>query len=97
MSTRPRIEFDKNGICNACSWSEEKKVLDWEKRIETLKIILKKNKKEKKSNYDCIVPVSGGKDGSYVAYKLKEDYDLNVLTVTARPPLESDIGKKKFI
>ena len=33
MSTRPRIEFDKNGICNACSWSEEKKVLDWEKMI----------------------------------------------------------------
>ena len=96
MSTRPRIEFDKNGICNACSWSEEKKILDWEKRIEILNTILKKNKREKKSNYDCIVPVSGGKDGSYVAYKLKEDYGLNVLTVTARPPLESDIGKKNL-
>tara|TARA_Y100000591_G_C21285305_1_gene429234 strand:- start:44 stop:187 length:144 start_codon:yes stop_codon:yes gene_type:complete len=27
MSTRPRIEFDKNGWCNACQWMEEKKLL----------------------------------------------------------------------
>ncbi len=96
MSTRPRIEFDRNGICNACSWSKEKKTLDWGKRTEILNTALKKNKKKKKSKYDCIVPVSGGKDGSYVAYKLKESYGLNVLTVTARPPLESDIGKKNL-
>ena len=25
MSTRPRITFDKDGRCNACTWSEEKK------------------------------------------------------------------------
>lgn len=25
MSTRPRIEFNKNGWCNACVWSIEKK------------------------------------------------------------------------
>jgi hypothetical protein len=26
-------------------------------------------------NFDCIVPVSGGKDGSYVAHMLKEKYN----------------------
>ena len=26
-STRPRITFDKNGICNACQWAIEKKKL----------------------------------------------------------------------
>ena len=25
MSTRPRITFDEDGRCNACTWSEEKK------------------------------------------------------------------------
>ena len=26
-STRPRITFDKFGVCNACLWSDEKKKL----------------------------------------------------------------------
>ena len=26
MSTRNRIEFDENGVCNACIWSEERKL-----------------------------------------------------------------------
>ena len=71
-----------------------KKKLNWDSRLIELKNILKK---KKNSIYDCIVPVSGGKDGSYVAYKLKNDYGLKVLTVTSRPPLESEIGKKNLI
>ena len=62
-STRPRITFDKRGYCNACQWSEEKKNIDWVSRQNIFKKTLKKNK----GNYDCIIPVSGGKDGSYVA------------------------------
>ena len=95
MSTRPRISFDQRGYCNACQWSEEKKNLDWDSRINELKEILQNKKKN--GIYDCIVPVSGGKDGAYVAYKLKNDYGLRVLTVTSRPPLESEIGKRNLI
>ena len=69
-----------------------KKKLNWDIRLNELKNIL--HNKEKKGIYDCIVPVSGGKDGAYVAYKLKNDYGLKVLTVTSRPPLESEVGKK---
>ena len=93
-SNRPRITFDKRGWCNACQWSEEKKKLDWGKRAKELKSIVKKHKS--KENYDCIIPVSGGKDGSYVAHKIKDDLGLNPLTVTSRPPLETDIGKKNI-
>ena len=92
MSTRPRITFDKRGFCNACQWMEEKKNLDWSIRKSQLKKLIQENRNNN-SEYDCIVPVSGGKDGSYVAFKLKEDYGLNVLTVTSRPPLESKTGK----
>lgn len=94
MSTRPRIIFNKKGICNACEWAEEKKNLNWKTRLDQLEGIIKNNKNLKK--YDCIVPVSGGKDGAYVANKLKEKYNLNVLTVTSRPPLETEIGKKNL-
>ncbi len=96
MSTRPRISFNNEGVCNACEWSKEKKEIDWTNRLDILNKTINESKNQKKSNYDCIVPVSGGKDGTYVAYKLKEDYGLNVLTVTARPPLESEVGKKNL-
>ena len=66
MSTRNRIEFDSIGRCNACVWSEEKKTLDWTVREKQLKKLFVKHKNE--GPYDLIVPVSGGKDGSYVAY-----------------------------
>lgn len=92
-STRPRISFDKKGICNACQWSKEKKQVDWKKRQNLLKKIFKKNNK---NNYDCIVPVSGGKDGSYVCYILKKKFGIKPLAVTVRPPLELELGDQNL-
>ena len=37
MSTRPRIEFDKKGWCNACNWVDEKKKLIGKKNYKSLK------------------------------------------------------------
>ena len=90
-SLRPRITFDKKGWCNACQWMEEKKKVNWEKRRKELLQIVKKFKSN--GIYDCIVPVSGGKDGSYVASRIRDKFGLNPLTVTSRPPLELDVGK----
>ncbi len=95
VSTRPRITFNKKGFCNACVWSQDKKNINWISRQEELKKILE-NEKKRNQIYDCIVPVSGGKDGSYVSYKLKNDYNIRPLTITVRPPLESEIGSKNL-
>ena len=91
MSTRPRITFDKRGFCSACQWSEKKKKLNWSLREEALLSLIKKHK-SKNNTFDCVVAVSGGKDGSYVAYNLKHKYNLNPLTVTIRPATETDTG-----
>lgn len=96
MSTRPRITFDNRGWCNACQWMEEKKSFDFKPRIEELKNLLNKYRSTN-GNFDCIVPVSGGKDGSYVAYNLKHKYGMNPLTVTVRPALSLEIGDKNLI
>jgi len=95
MSTRPRITFDERGWCNACQWMEEKKSFDWSKRKVELLNILEKSR-SKNGNFDCIVPVSGGKDGSYVAYMLKHEYGMNPLTVTVRPALSLEIGDRNL-
>ena len=95
MSTRPRISFDQRGFCNACVWGERKKTLDWTSRESELKNLLHKHKKNN-GEFDCLVPVSGGKDGSYVAYNLKHKYGMNPLCVTITPPLPLDLGEKNL-
>lgn len=96
MSTRPRLTFDERGWCSACQWMEEKRTLDWNKRLRDLSVLLDKYR-SKHGGFDCIVPVSGGKDGSYVSYKLKHEYGMNPLTVTSRPPLTLELGDRNLL
>jgi N-acetyl sugar amidotransferase len=95
MSTRPRLKFDQRGWCNACQWTEKKKTLNWDQRLNELKELLDKHRRED-GNFDCIVPVSGGKDGSYVAYNLKHKYGMNPLAVTVTPALPLELGEKNL-
>jgi len=95
MSTRPRISFDERGWCNACQWMEEKKTLDWSVRQRELLEILEKHR-SKSGGFDCVIPVSGGKDGSYVSYQLKHIYGMNPLTVTVTPALSLELGNKNL-
>lgn len=95
MSTRPRISFDSRGWCNACVWSETKKTLDWEARRQELTALLKRHRRTD-GNFDCIVPVSGGKDGSYVSYNLKYKYGMSPPAVTVTPPLPSAVGERNL-
>lgn len=95
MSTRPRITFDARGWCNACVWMEKKKIIDWDARQEELKILLDKYRSKEKK-FDCIVPCSGGKDGSYVAYNLKHKYGMNPLCVTVTPALPLPLGDQNL-
>ncbi|GEA22403.1 flagellin modification protein, PseA [Vibrio harveyi] len=96
MSTRPRISFDENGSCNACTWKEEKKILNWGERQVELTKLLDKYRSSNGQGFDCIVPVSGGKDGSYVAYTLKHKYGMNPLAVTVRPALSLELGDENL-
>ena len=95
MSTRPRITFDDRGWCNACQWMEEKKVFDWSVRQRELTILLDKYR-SKTGDFDCVVPVSGGKDGSYIAYNLKNKYGMNPLCVNVTPPLPKNVGEQNL-
>ena len=95
MSTRPRISFDARGWCNACTWMEEKKTLDWTSRQQELTKILEKYR-SKTGGFDCVVPVSGGKDGSYVSYQLKHNLGMHPLAVTVTPALSLELGNRNL-
>jgi N-acetyl sugar amidotransferase len=90
--TRPRITFDENGACNACQWHEEKRtIVDWNARWKELENFCEKYRSSS-GYYDCLVPVSGGKDSSYVAYMMKHEMGMNPLCINVVPPLAYDIG-----
>ena len=102
LETRPRLTFNEEGICGACIWAEEKKtVIDWKKREEELQELCNKYRKNG-AGFDCIVPVSGGKDGSMVAHKLKTKYGMNPLCININHSPEvntemNDINLHNFI
>jgi len=95
MSTRPRINFNESGLCNACIWKEKKQFLDWKSRENELVNLLDTHRRND-GEFDCLVPLSGGKDGSYVAYNLKHKYGMNPLCVTITPALPLSLGEKNL-
>ena len=74
------LEYDNNGICSGCQTSNQRLNIDWSRR-EKLFLDLIEQYKSKNNYYDCLIPVSGGKDSYYQIHKIKE-YGLNPLLVT---------------
>ena len=90
------INFNKDGICDACLLSQKKnKLINWEEREKQL-IKLCDKYRNKSGNYDCVVPGSGGKDSFYAAHILKYKYGMNPLTVTWAPNIYTEWGLKNF-
>jgi N-acetyl sugar amidotransferase len=94
-SKKTTMNFDENGVCDACKTAEIKDNIDWGMREEELIALLDKYRKNDGS-YDCLVPGSGGKDSAYQAHVLKYKYKMNPLTVTWPPILYTDYGLKNW-
>lgn len=94
-SKKTTMNFDENGVCDACKAAEIKDNIDWGMREEELVKLLDKHRKSDGS-YDCLVPGSGGKDSAYQAHVLKYKYGMNPLTVTWPPILYTDYGLKNW-
>ncbi len=90
--TKPDLWFDPSGICSACITAEKKdKKIDWKKREEEFEKIIKYYRKDG-IGYDCLIPVSGGKDSTYQAYVMKKVYGMNPLCVCFETTYATDLG-----
>jgi len=95
-SKKITMNFDSEGVCDACRHAEQKDLIDWEERERELVELLDKYRRND-GQYDCLVPGSGGKDSAYQAHILKYKYGMNPLTVTWPPILYTDYGYKNFM
>ena len=79
--TVKHIHFSKDGKCNFCDTYEKYKdqLHDYE-NLE--KLFLKKIDRKGNYDYDAVVGFSGGKDSTYVLYRLVHDYKLKVKAFT---------------
>lgn len=78
----PSISYDDKGVCNICNeFAEYKQQIDDYFKIEEDFLPVAKAMKSRNEAYDCLLLYSGGKDSTYVLYKLI-DYGLKVLTYT---------------
>jgi N-acetyl sugar amidotransferase len=93
---RPRISFNKEGVCSACQHAErKKKIVNWDEKERMLKDLLDRYR-SKDGSFDVVVPCSGGKDSAYVAHQLKYVYGMHPLTVTWSPHLYTPVGWKNL-
>jgi len=81
-SSAVKMTFDKNGVCSGCRVAEERKKINWDERSEMLVDLVSKYKSTKGDNYDCIVPVSGGKDSYFQTHYTVKVLGLKPLLVT---------------
>lgn len=93
--TKPDLKFDARGICSACNAFSARKTVDWAARHAEFREIVSHYKSADGGNYDCLVPVSGGKDSTYQVIRLLEN-GLNPLCVTATTDALSDLGRRNL-
>lgn len=90
--TQEGVEFDEFGICRPCGSSEDKMRINWKEKEIELKKIFDEAKTNSGNNYDCILPISGGKDSFFQAHVLTKVYNLKPLAVTFSHNWYSEIG-----
>ncbi len=79
----PGITFDSEGICSVCTiFNEQKQHIPSLEKLKTKFDQLVSENKSDDSKYNALVAFSGGKDSTYLVYKLKETYGLNILAFT---------------
>jgi len=93
--TKPDLLLDEEGVCNACRSYENRKEVDWDARRRELDIVLDKYRNREGSNWDCIVPVSGGKDSTFQVVRMLQ-LGMNPLCVTSTTCDLSPVGRRNI-
>lgn len=80
------LNLDREGVCSSCRTFEKFNALTpefWAERRKKFEGVLRETAaKRTAANYDCVIPVSGGKDSYYQTHVICAEYGLKPLLVT---------------
>lgn len=91
------LAFNEQGICSGCLVNEQQNEINWEERKERFRKLVEQYRSKDGSNYDCIIPVSGGKDSYFQIHVIKNLMGLNPLLVTYHGNNYTPTGMKNLI
>ena len=90
------LAFDANGVCTGCRGYDQRQKIDFTERRKQLEVLLKEYKSAG-SNYDCIIPVSGGKDSYYQTHVIVKEFGLKPLLVTYHGNNYLPVGERNLL
>ena len=94
------LEFDDSGVCTGCQVNDAKHQIpdtEWERRRGILTEILEKYRCRDGSAYDCVIPVSGGKDSYFQTHVIKHELGMKPLLVTYNGNNYTDVGWRNLL
>src|SRR4051812_31592586 len=93
--TRPGVEIDDSGICSACRAHGRKQAdIHWGERAARFTQLVDEVR-DLGRRWDCVIPVSGGKDSTWQAVKCLE-HGLHPLAVTWKTPVRTELGQRNL-
>ena len=94
-NTRPNLKFDSTGVCSACINFEDRGKIEWEERARHFSSVAQWASKNSRG-FDCVIPVSGGKDSTWQTYVMKKIHNLRTLAITFDQFDQTDIGQENL-
>ncbi|OAN52765.1 hypothetical protein A6A04_15825 [Paramagnetospirillum marisnigri] len=97
--SRPGITLDESGVCSACRGHDRKLTgIDWDARQAGFQRLVDEARAQAardRVGYDCVVPISGGKDSWYQVIRCQE-HGLKVLGITWKTPGRTEVGRRNL-
>ena len=93
--TKPDLEFDENGVCSACLAYDKRAGINWNERGQEFLELIEDYRRHDDDNYDCVIPVSGGKDSTCQVIRILQA-GMNPLCVVATTDSLSSLGRKNI-
>lgn len=90
------LTLDSQGVCSGCRTHDEQKTVDWKRRERMFRELCDDHRSRDGKTYDCLIPVSGGKDSFYQVHLLKMVYGMNPLLVTYNENNETELGRRNI-
>lgn len=94
----PSVTVDEDGVCNHCrtherlmtAWesSRDQRHRDWQHLVHSAK--------KRGRAYDCLVPLSGGKDSTYALYACSKLYGMKCISVTFDNGFLTDMARQNM-
>lgn len=90
------LTMDAEGVCSGCRTHEEQQRIDWDRRRKMFERLIGEYRSKEKSQYDCLIAVSGGKDSFWQAHLLTKVYGLKTLFVCYAENNHTEVGMRNI-